>query len=417
MEADKSTAALLTKKPAASKGFFFLLGYSLNDESFMVGVLKDNAILPVGSFATGLKREEARSLLETIRTHQVRSDRTAIRVNPGICVELSFDAAEGDRLINPAFRSFQFGMDWKACTWNKLIVDQAPVRPEVKLTHPDKIVWDNPRIDKEGYAAYLVQIAPQMLPFLKNRVLTTIRYVHGVPGEAFYQKNCPDYAPDFIQTAVESGIRYIVCNDLSTLLWLGNQLAIEFHIPFQTVGEEKPLEIVFDLDPPGRERFPLAVKAASELRTVFEQFGIRSYPKLSGGKGLQIHIPLSRNTSLTYDDTRIFTAFIADYLVERFPDDFTTERLKKNRGARLYVDYIQHAAGKTIVCPYSARGNAEATVAAPLYWDEVNARLRPDTYNLPFVLNRLATGEEPMRDFFEQENKALIPLIAQLKHK
>ncbi|MCA0757743.1 DNA ligase D [Paenibacillus sp. N4] len=406
---------LPSKKEGLYKGYFIITGYHTLDESFTVGLSMDDEVQPVGAFTGGMSREEKQSLKETIMANPLRNRHPMVWVNPGICVELTFESMEQGRLMNPSFQAFRFSMDWRECTWNKLIVLNASDPHQVKLTHPDKIIWEHPRIDKEGFVAYLIQVSPYMLPFLRKRVLTTIRYPHGVPGESFYQKNSPDYAPDFIKTAEWNG--NIVCNDLSALIWLGNQLAVEYHIPFQTVETELPLEIVIDLDPPGRERFPLAVKAALELKAVFDSFGIVSFPKLSGGKGLQIHIPIPGDASLTYEDTRILTSFLADYLVQKHPDDFTVERLKKNRGERLYVDYIQHAAGKTIVCPYSARGNEEATVAAPLYWHEVNGQLTAKTFNIPFVLDRLAGGECPMRHFFQTDNRSLLTVLSMLKEK
>lgn len=417
MKKDRSLTPLSLKKGSPYKGFFFILGFNTLVESFMAGIKKENEIIQMGTFFSGLKQEEKLSLIQIIIANQKNTQSPWVWVNPGICVELSFEAIENGQLINPAFSSFQFGMNWEECNWNKLIIDNALVQNEIKITHPDKIIWKNPSINKESYIAFLIQTAPFMLPFLEKRTLTTIRYPQGIPGESFYQRNCPDYAPGFIKTEEKNGNNYIVCNDLSTLFWLGNQLAIEFHIPFQTIGSDKPVEIVFDLDPPSRDRFPLAIKAATEMKKIFDNFNLISYPKISGGKGLQIHVPLFRNSSLTYDDTRIFTSFVANFLVEKFPDDFTIERLKKNRGSRLYVDYVQHAAGKTIICPYSTRGNEEATVATPLYWDEVNENLMVEKFNVPNVLDRLSKGDCPMSDFFEQDNKSLINIISLLKEK
>ncbi|RYL92307.1 ATP-dependent DNA ligase [Sporolactobacillus sp. THM7-4] len=288
------------------------------------------------------------------------------------------------------------------------------IHKDVKVTHLDKTIWENPRINKAQFLSYLVQISPYMLPFLKQKALTTIRYPHGVPGESFFQKNCPDYAPDFIQTKEEDGVNYIVCNNLSTLIWLGNQLAIEYHVPFQTIDSDHPSEVVFDLDPPTRSGLGLAVKAAKEMKSLFDRFAIRSYPKLSGSRGLQIHIPLN-SRAFTYEETRIFTSFIAKVLVDRFPDDFTTERLKKNRGNRLYIDYVQHAKGKTLICPYSTRAREAATVAAPLYWEEVNELLRMENFTIQTVIDRLLKGPCPMHDYFEQENRSLANVITVLK--
>ncbi|MDF2946267.1 MAG: ligase [Bacillales bacterium] len=290
------------------------------------------------------------------------------------------------------------------------------IHPDLKITNPDKPLWKDPHYTKESYIAYLIQVAPLILPFLENRALTVIRYPHGIPGESFYQKNCPEYAPSFVHTEKIEDNNYILCNDLSTLIWLGNQSAIEFHVPFQTVESYKPVEIVIDLDPPNRDRFPLAIKAAQEIKVILDSFKIKGYPKLSGNKGIQIHIPL-KGTSLSYDETRLFTGFIAEYLVEKFPNDFTIERLKKNRENRLYIDYIQHAEGKTIICPYSTRGNENATVATPLFWEEVNDSLKVDKYNISYVLKRISNKENPMDGFFSQENPTLINIVASLKEK
>ncbi|WP_100488750.1 non-homologous end-joining DNA ligase [Sporolactobacillus pectinivorans] len=288
------------------------------------------------------------------------------------------------------------------------------INKDIEITHPEKTLWQNPSINKAQFISYLVKVSPHMLPFLRNRALTVIRYPHGVPGESFFQKHCPDYAPEFIQTVNVNDEESILCNDLSTLIWLGNQLAIEYHIPFQAVNSDYPNEVVFDLDPPDRQHFSLAIKAAKEMHEMFIRFGIVSYPKLSGSRGIQIHIPVHHLT-LPYADTRLFTSFIARVLTEKFSSAFTIERLKKNRNGRLYIDYVQHARGKTIVCPYSPRGKEGATVAAPLRWEEVNDQLNMETFTIPFVLKRISNEECPMKDYFNQSNKTLLPLIDFIK--
>jgi bifunctional non-homologous end joining protein LigD len=218
-------------------------------------------------------------------------------------------------------------------------------------------------------------------------------------GDPFYQKNKPDYAPDFIQTQMSEGINYIVCNNLETLTWLGNQLAFEFHIPFQTIKAKGPSEIVFDLDPPSRDYFHLAIKAALMMKEVFDGLKLLSFIKTSGNKGLQVYIPLPENT-FSYDDTRKFTEFMAHYLITKEPDYFTIERLKKNRGNKLYVDYIQHAEGKTIISPYSARGNEDALVATPLFWEEVTEELSPLQFPLDSIMDRINKVGDPFQSYF-----------------
>ena len=241
-------------------------------------------------------------------------------------------------------------------------------------------------------------MAPHFLPFLHDRLLTAIRFPHGVPGESFYQKNAPDYTPDFIATKQNDDIRYIVCNDLQSLLWLGNQLALEFHIPFQTTKTHYPTEIVFDLDPPSVDAFSLAIEAALRMKAIFDQFNLKSFVKTSGGKGLQLYIPLPID-AFSYEDTRIFTEFVCRFLCEQEPKWFTIERLKKNRNNKLYLDYVQHAEGKTIIAPYSPRGNVQGLIATPLFWDEVNDKLHPTLFPMPIVLERIKSEGDPFKNF------------------
>ena len=254
-----------------------------------------------------------------------------------------------------------------------------------------------------------------MLPFLHDRLLTVIRFPHGVPGESFYQKNSPNYVPDFIATKQVEDINYILCNDIESLLWLGNQLALEFHIPFQTIHTSKPTEIVFDLDPPSVDEFSLAREAALRMKVIFDHFHLQSFIKTSGGKGMQVYIPLPFDT-FSYEDTRVFTKFVCDFLVEQEPQWFTTERLKKHRGNKLYLDYVQHAEGKTVIAPYSTRGNDLGLIATPLNWDEVNSTLKPSLFSIPVVLERLKKEGNPFRDFRENVDKQrFTDVLTQLK--
>ncbi len=275
---------------------------------------------------------------------------------------------------------------------------------EVDITNPDKPLWPDKGITKLSYLKYLIEASPFMLPFMKDRDLTIIRYPHGVPGESFYQKSCPDYAPDFIKTHLSRDINYIVCSDLPTLIWLGNQGALDLHIPFNTIHSPYPTEIVLDLDPPSREEFLLAVEAALIIKEVFEGLNLISFVKASGNKGLQIYIPLPLN-KYTYEETRLFTEFLAKYLTKKEPKWFTIERLKKKRGKRLYVDYLQHAEGKTIVSPYSLRGNPEALVAAPVFWREVNHSLSPSMFPMEAVLDRIEKQGCPFKEFDTSRDK------------
>src|SRR5690606_19842456 len=114
------------------------------------------------------------------------------------------------------------------------------------------------------------------------------------------------------------------------------------------------------------------IEGALRLKEIFDSLELISFVKTSGNKGLQVYVPI--RDQFSYEDTRLFTTFIANYLVTKEPNLFTIERLKKKRGERLYIDYVQHEEGKTIIAPYSPRGHKKATVATPLFWDEVNEK-------------------------------------------
>ncbi|WP_241680250.1 DNA ligase D [Metabacillus mangrovi] len=380
------------------KAILFIISYDEKNGYFGTGLFKDGAVFSPGSFSHGLSSADRDALIKIIKEHAVAVKDQVYRIDPAICVKVTF-LSYVNEMREPSFDSFQFNADPSLCTWERFQFDAAPLHRDVQITHPDKPVWNRPSVNKLQYIHFLLKISPHFLPLLKDRPLTLIRYPHGSGEERFYQKNVPDYAPSFIQSAKAEGIDYMLCSTLSDLIWLGNQLALEFHLPFQKINQDKPMEIVFDLDPPSREEFSLAIRAAREIHSVLQPFGIRTFPKLSGGKGIQIHIPLT-GTSLTFDETRKFTSFIAHYLTGKFPDLFTVERFKKNRKQRLYLDYLQHGEGKTIIAPYSPRGSEGACVASPLLWDEITEELSPDQYNVNTVFSFISKRGCPFQRYF-----------------
>ncbi|MDP4105397.1 MAG: DNA ligase D [Bacillota bacterium] len=378
----------------------FITSFDKINGYFSIAVYKENKIHGIGQVLFGFKPDEKQVLQDIVRQNKIGEDARFIFVDPAICLEVKYLELYENELREPHFDRFRLDLKPADCTFERFHSQKKNLPESVEITHPDKPLWDNLNISKSEYIHYLREVSPYMLPFLKNRLLTVIRFPHGMFGEPFYQKNCPDYAPNFIDTYLEDGINYIVCNNLNTLLWLGNQLAIEFHIPFQTTVNKGPSEIVFDLDPPSRNDFHLAIKAALNIKEILDQLKLISFVKTSGNKGLQVYIPLADNL-YTYEDTRLFTSFIADYLVSREPDLFTIERLKKNRGNRLYIDYVQHSEGKTIVAPYSIRGNEHAGAATPLFWDEINDKLDVNMFTMETILKRINKKIDPFNNFFQ----------------
>lgn len=396
----------------------FITGYDRKNGYFSVGVYdKQNSVQAIGLFKHGLLEDERQVLITTIKQHGSIQENEFISIDPSICVELKCLELYEHELREPYFHAFRFDLKPEDCTLEKLQKDLFPLPKHVMFTNKDKLLWETEQIQKESYLQYLHRIAPYMLPFLQERPLTVIRFPNGILNEAFYQKNCPEYAPDFVKTIYIDDIHYIVCNDITTLLWLGNQGAIEFHIPFQKGYDNEPAEIIIDLDPPSIHEFPLAIYAAQMIKEVCDSLSLKTFVKTSGRKGMQVLIPIPERT-FPYQETHLFTSFIANYLVSKEPKFFTTERMKAKRGNKLYVDYVQHGQGKTIIAPYSARAVEGALVSTPLYWDEVTDELLPNEFTIRSLPERLKEKGCPLKTYEQaRNNQPLDAIISFLKEK
>lgn len=258
---------------------------------------------------------------------------------------------------------------------------------ELEISNPDKLLFPKVGITKWDYLLYLTQLAPYLLPYTENRLLTTIRYPDGVDQEHFYQKNCPKKRPDYVQTIQIDDTEYILLNNLPTLAWLANLACLEFHVSFHMAEQLIiPTDIVFDLDPSTPEFGPVQ-ETAFRLYELLQSLGLTAFPKTSGATGLQVYIPIE--AQYTFEQTRKVTHFIAQYLAERYPSFITVERFVKDRGDKVYVDYLQHWTKKTLIAPYSPRAREKAAVSAPIEWSEVARIKSPSDFTLPVMVERI----------------------------
>lgn len=258
---------------------------------------------------------------------------------------------------------------------------------EIPVTHPDKIMFPEIHLTKWDYVMHMARLAPFMLPYTRDRLLTVIRYPHGVHGKSFYQKNIPEYAPDWVQSAEEGETRYILLQDTPTLVWLATQAALEFHVSFHFAQSERPAELVFDLDP-SVKGFDKVTEVALALQRALQSLGLKSVPKTSGATGIQVYVPIERR--YTFEQTRRVGKFLGTFLQEKNPTLITLERLKKDRGRKVYFDYLQHWHGKTLAAPYSPRARANAPVSTPLLWSELERGLQPEDFSLLNIHGRLS---------------------------
>ncbi|WP_019636038.1 non-homologous end-joining DNA ligase [Paenibacillus fonticola] len=257
---------------------------------------------------------------------------------------------------------------------------------EITISNPSKLLWPEAAITKQIYLEKLAEISPYLLRYCRNRLLTTIRYPDGIGKKFFYQKNTPEPRPSFVRTVRHENIDYMVLDSLPGLLWLGNLACIEFHPSLHYVNEQLPCEWMIDLDP-SREEEPRIMEAASYVGETLASLGLQSIPKTSGATGVQIIVPVEYG--VTFDELRLIGHFVARYATEKYPDLFTIERLKKDRGDKIYFDYLQHYGGKTLAAPYTPRARAAASVSTPLTWDEVRNNPLPSDFNLHNIGERL----------------------------
>jgi bifunctional non-homologous end joining protein LigD len=257
---------------------------------------------------------------------------------------------------------------------------------EISLSNPDKLLWPELGITKLHYMQKLIMLAPYLLPYCQNRYLTTIRYPNGINGKSFYQKNIPSTAPAFVNSAKKDTVNYIILDSMSTLLWLGNLAALEFHTSFEYVGGEEPAEWVLDIDP-SEENEPRLMEAIAIIGDTLKSLGVNSIPKTSGATGVQIIIPIKKGH--TFEQLRRIGQFLGEFLTKKYPNLFTIERLIKNRGTKIYIDYVQHSAGKSLSAPYTPRARKHATVSTPLFWAEVQQNVDLRMFNLLTIEERL----------------------------
>jgi bifunctional non-homologous end joining protein LigD len=278
----------------------------------------------------------------------------------------------------------------------------APATRAVEVTNADKVWFPGDGITKGEVVRYYREIAPFMLPFLKDRPLVLTRFPDGIEGKSFFQKDAPEWRPEWLRTVrirgEEEGGRdldHFLVDDADGLAWLANLGTIPLHVWASRAGSlERPDWCVVDLDPKDAP-FAHVVRIARALRDLCRDIGLPSFPKTTGQKGLHVLVPLGGQ--LTHAQARTLGELLARTLEAALPEIATTARAIPARGGRVYLDYMQNGRGKTIAAPYAVRPRPGAPVSTPLRWSEVNGRLDPARFTIRTVPSRARRlGEDPL---------------------
>ena len=266
---------------------------------------------------------------------------------------------------------------------------------KLELSNLDKFLFPEDEVLKAEIIEYYLKIAPTILNHIKGRALTMIRFPDGIHGENFYQKNRPEWAPDWIEFETLGSIEkdYIIATEPALLVWLANLAGLEIHqLHSRRPHFDKPDYMVFDLDPPEGYDFRKVVPIAFNLKDHIEGYGYTTFVKTTGGKGIHICCPLEpqQDFSTVFDAAQA----IAQPFVEKFPNETTLHIKKEARKGRVLVDIYRIRSGQSIVSPYSLRARIGAPVSMPVTWDELREVKDPRKFNIRTAVEKvLADGD------------------------
>jgi bifunctional non-homologous end joining protein LigD len=432
-----------------------IAGYTRNENSskkfsaLILGVYEGNELVPIAPVGTGFNAEMQNTILKKLKPLETKvcpfkevpdynkpsrfrpnpPRAEVIWVKPKLVAEISYRTVSSDGSFrHPSFRGLREDKTAKEVRWEipkevhektegksalqkKLISKQvkqerktllnpsekSQVRSiggyELKFTNLDKLFWTKEKISKRDLINYYYQVAPFILPYLKDRPQTLNRFPNGISGKSFYQKDVKGKVPDWFETfpyyseADQREKEFAIITNEASLLYIANLGCIEIN-PWssRSTHPNNPDWCIIDLDP-DKNPFDLVVKAAQVTRDVLEAIGVQSYCKTSGSTGLHIYIPLG--TNYDYEASKEFGRTIVKVVNKELPQFTSIERLTTKREGKLYLDFLQNRPQATVAAPYSLRPKPGATVSMPLQWDEVKKGLSMCDFTIHNAISRL----------------------------
>lgn len=276
----------------------------------------------------------------------------------------------------------------------------------VNLTNLDKVLYPSAGITKHDVLTYYIRAAPFLLPFLHNRPLTMHRFPDGAAGPGFFGKDAPAGTPAWVETfthhskTARRDVRFVLCNNLDTLIWIANLASLEIHTVLSTTASyESPDLLLFDIDPEPPLTFDDVIDVAHIVRGHLEDRGLRPFLKTSGKKGVHIIVPLVPGSP--FAPVRDFAHGIGRAIARDTPHVVAEFAHSQDPGT-IFIDYLQNAHGKTMASPWSLRATPAATVSAPVRWDRLKRGVRPEDFNLKTAFSH---HEDPWSDIFHDRQK------------
>jgi bifunctional non-homologous end joining protein LigD len=381
--------------------------------ALVLGYYVGNELVYAGNVGTGFDSREIEKLLDVLRPLRRKTapfrevpkmpkvrQSDVIWVEPKLVVQVEFAEWTHDgRLRAPSYKGIREDKPAEAVRREEPITDVVRKgNRELKLSNLDKVFFPVERITKGDLLEYYRAIAPALVPHLKDRPFTMVRWPDGIEGKKFFQKDAPSHMPEWIPTfrtqvstrespRQTKWVNFPVVNDELGLLWMVNMGCIDMNTWYSRIDKpERPDWVLFDLDPSPDVGFKETVQVALLVKQALDAFGLIGFPKTSSAEGMHILVPIERR--YTYADTRQFAEIVAGAIARTNRGLATTEWTKSKRRGVL-IDANQNGEGKTIATAYSVRPRPGAPVSTPLRWSEVNEDLDPLAFTMPAVLERV----------------------------
>ena len=388
--------------------------------SLVLGYHKDGKLLHAGRVGTGFGREVARDLLTKLQPLGRKSPpfpgkltadatRGAVWVKPELVAEVEFRAWTADGLLrHAAFRGLR--EDKPAREISRETGRETPPeaarapRPQVRLTHPDRVYWPDAGVTKQGLADYYAEVWPRMAPFVVNRPVALLRCPGGVESQCFFQKHAWKGLNREILTfrdpLDDDEDPLVAVDGLPGLIGLVQGGALEIHTWQSTLDDlEHPDQIVMDLDPGDGVPWTAVLEAARAVRRRFEAAGLAGFVKTSGGKGLHVVAPLKPTDAAGWEAVKGFAAAMARSMADEAPDRYVATISKAKRTGRILLDYLRNGRNNTAIVAYGARARPGAAVSMPLDWDELGPEIGPAHFTVANAPSRVANTPDPWADF------------------
>ena len=416
---------------------FVIGGYTLTDKkengisALLLGVYDKGKLVYAGRAGTGISENESEELLKKFQKltsdtphfaspPKERSNEKMTWLKPKIVAEVKFAEWTKNNLLRQAsYQGIRIDKNPKDVRYEKAREDPHDDVPTVKktvkkkdksgpavvmgveITHPEKILFKSPRFTKLDIISYYEKIAPRMLPYLKNRIISAVRCPQGISGSCFYLKH-EDSASEFVhrvnveETSGETDA-YFYIKDAAGIIYEAQMNTLEFHTWASQVDQlEQPDVMVFDLDPDTGMDINKVRQGVWDLKEILDELSLVSFLKTSGGKGYHVVVPVKPGVS--WDVFYGFAKNIAQVMEAKWPERYTSNVRKEKRKGKIFVDWLRNGRGATSVAPYSIRARKGAKVSMPIGWEELDL-IFPDQIGMEEAVARI-DQPDPWKDFF-----------------